>query len=85
MFVDIAKIRIKAGDGGNGAVSFRREKYVAAGGPDGGDGGRAEISFFRRIPICLPWRISGTKENIPLKTAKTAGAADATAKAPRTW
>ena len=40
MFVDKVKIRIKAGDGGNGAVSFHREKYVAAGGPDGGDGGR---------------------------------------------
>ena len=40
MFVDIAKIKIKAGNGGNGAVSFRREKYVNAGGPDGGDGGR---------------------------------------------
>lgn len=40
MFVDIAKIHLKAGDGGHGAVSFRREKYVAAGGPDGGDGGR---------------------------------------------
>ncbi len=40
MFVDKAKIRIKAGDGGDGAVSFHREKYVAAGGPDGGDGGR---------------------------------------------
>ena len=40
MFVDIAKIKIKAGDGGNGAVTFHREKYVAAGGPDGGDGGR---------------------------------------------
>lgn len=40
MFIDIAKIRIKAGRGGDGAVSFRREKYVAAGGPDGGDGGR---------------------------------------------
>jgi len=39
MFVDKVKIRIKAGDGGNGAVSFHREKYVAAGGPDGGDGG----------------------------------------------
>ena len=39
MFVDRAKIKIKAGDGGNGAVSFHREKYVAAGGPDGGDGG----------------------------------------------
>ena len=40
MFVDKAKIRIKAGDGGDGAVSFHREKYVAAGGPDGGDGGK---------------------------------------------
>lgn len=40
MFVDIAKIYLKAGDGGNGAVSFHREKYVAAGGPDGGDGGK---------------------------------------------
>ena len=40
MFVDQAKIYIKAGDGGDGAVSFHREKYVAAGCPDGGDGGK---------------------------------------------
>ena len=40
MFIDVAKITIKAGDGGNGKVSFHREKYVNAGGPDGGDGGR---------------------------------------------
>ena len=40
MFIDRARIYIKAGDGGNGAVSFRREKYVPAGGPDGGDGGK---------------------------------------------
>ena len=40
MFVDKATIQVKAGDGGNGAVSFHREKYVAAGGPDGGDGGK---------------------------------------------
>ncbi len=46
MFVDIAKIHLKAGDGGNGAVSFHREKYVAAGGPDGGDGGRGGNIIF---------------------------------------
>lgn len=40
MFVDKVKIRAKAGDGGNGCVSFRREKYVDRGGPDGGNGGR---------------------------------------------
>ena len=40
MLIDRAKIYVKAGDGGNGKVSFRREKYIAAGGPDGGDGGK---------------------------------------------
>src|SRR3989454_7854371 len=40
MFIDRAKIFIKAGDGGAGALSFRREKYVPRGGPDGGSGGR---------------------------------------------
>ena len=39
-FVDTARITVRAGNGGNGVVSFHREKYVAAGGPDGGDGGR---------------------------------------------
>ena len=47
MFVDIAKIIIKAGKGGNGAVAFHREKYVASGGPDGGDGGRGGNIIFR--------------------------------------
>ena len=47
MFVDKAKILIKAGNGGNGAVSFHREKYVAAGGPDGGDGGRGGDIVFQ--------------------------------------
>jgi GTPase len=39
MFVDKAELKVKAGDGGNGVVSFRHEKYVDKGGPDGGDGG----------------------------------------------
>ncbi len=47
MFVDIATIHLKAGNGGNGAVSFHREKYVAAGGPDGGDGGRGGSIIFK--------------------------------------
>jgi GTPase len=39
MFIDKVKILVKAGDGGNGCLSFRREKYVPKGGPDGGNGG----------------------------------------------
>lgn len=45
-FVDEATIKVKAGDGGNGAVSFRREKYVEFGGPDGGDGGNGGSIYF---------------------------------------
>ncbi|MBE6535590.1 MAG: GTPase ObgE [Ruminococcaceae bacterium] len=47
MFVDNVKIYIKAGDGGNGAIAFHREKYVAQGGPDGGDGGHGGNVVFR--------------------------------------
>ncbi len=47
MLIDKAKIYIKAGNGGNGAIAFHREKYVAAGGPDGGDGGRGGNVVFR--------------------------------------
>ena len=47
MFIDNIKIYVKAGDGGNGAVSFHREKYVSAGGPDGGDGGKGGNIVFK--------------------------------------
>jgi GTPase len=46
MFIDEAKITVKAGDGGNGCMSFRREKYIPRGGPDGGDGGRGGDVYF---------------------------------------
>ncbi len=47
MFIDNIKIYLKAGDGGNGAITFHREKYVAQGGPDGGDGGRGGNVVFK--------------------------------------
>jgi GTP-binding protein len=50
MFTDYAKIYASAGKGGNGAVSFRREKYIAAGGPDGGDGGKGGDIYFEVNP-----------------------------------
>ena len=50
LFIDTARIYIKAGDGGNGIISFRREKYVAYGGPDGGDGGKGGDVIFIADP-----------------------------------
>ncbi len=47
MFIDYAKIIIGSGKGGNGAITFRREKYIANGGPDGGDGGKGGSVYFR--------------------------------------
>ncbi|SNX55162.1 GTPase ObgE [Thermoanaerobacterium sp. RBIITD] len=50
MFIDTAKIYIRSGNGGNGVISFRREKYVAYGGPDGGDGGKGGDVIFIADP-----------------------------------
>jgi GTPase len=50
MFVDYAKVHLKAGDGGDGCISFRREKYVPRGGPNGGDGGRGGDIFLVADP-----------------------------------
>ena len=53
-FVDKARIFIKAGDGGDGCSSFHREKYVAQGGPDGGDGGRGGSIVFLAWTSAFP-------------------------------
>ena len=62
-FIDEAKIEVIAGDGGNGAASFRREKFVPFGGPDGGDGGRGGSVFAvadRNINTLVDYRYAKT-------------------------
>ena len=71
MFVDKAVIKIKAGDGGDGAVSFHREKYVAAGGPDGGDGGKGGDVVFVVDDSMSPSSTSAIKGNLPQNVVRT--------------
>ena len=56
-FVDYVKIHCKSGNGGAGSAHMRREKFVAFGGPDGGDGGRGGILFWRGMNRCGPFFI----------------------------
>ncbi len=91
MFVDSAKIYVKAGDGGDGAVSFHREKYVAAGGPDGGDGGKGGDIVFQvdnnlssLIDFTYKRKYVAQKgENGSAKNSSGRGAADVVIKVPR--
>ncbi len=91
MFVDKAKIHIEAGRGGDGAVSFHREKYVAAGGPDGGDGGKggdvifvADDSFSSLISFRYQRKyIAGNGENGAAKRCTGKSAPDLVIKVPR--
>ncbi len=76
MFVDKAHIKIKAGDGGDGAVAFHREKYVAAGGPDGGDGGKGgDIVFLsrRKAPTAFSRISPTTSRTSSQRAARAAG------------
>lgn len=91
MFIDIAKIYIKSGDGGNGAVAFHREKYVAAGGPDGGDGGKGGSIIFEadsNMNTLMDFRykrkyVAGSGENGGKNKCSGANADDLIIKVPR--
>jgi len=54
-FVDEVSIRVKAGDGGNGCMSFRREKFIENGGPNGGDGGDGGSIYMMADETSTPW------------------------------
>jgi GTPase involved in cell partitioning and DNA repair len=73
-FVDEVIIRVEAGDGGDGCVSFRREKYIPFGGPDGGDGGDGGSIFLRADAELNTWPITVLPGGFAPSAARTAGA-----------
>lgn len=91
MFVDVAKIKVCAGKGGDGAVSFHREKYVAAGGPDGGDGGNGGDIIFvvdDNLSTLIDFRykrkyVAGNGDNGSTKNMKGKSGNDLVIKVPR--
>ena len=70
MFVDRAKIFIRSGKGGDGAVTFRREPYVPEGGPDGGDGGKGGDVVFMADSSLRTLMDLDIRENTKLKTVR---------------
>ena len=70
MFIDKARIFVKSGNGGNGAVSFRREKYVPAGGPDGGDGGEREGEVSHGGAVCAAARVAAEGGGVVVRGAR---------------
>ena len=84
-FIDIATIWLHAGKGGDGAVSFHREKFVAAGGPDGGDGGRGgDIIFVADDHLSTLMDFRYKRKYVAPRAARAAQAC-ATAKMPKIW
>lgn len=91
MFIDVAKIKIVSGKGGDGKVGFHREKYVAAGGPDGGDGGRGGSVVFKvddNLSTLLDFRykkkyVAAAGENGMSKRMKGKDGADLVIRVPR--
>lgn len=90
MFIDIADIFLKSGDGGDGAISFRREKYISHGGPDGGDGGKGGNVVFQvdsSMTTLLPFKykrkfVAADGERGGAKKCYGAGGADLVVKVP---
>lgn len=80
MFIDKIEIYVKAGNGGNGVVSFRREKYVANGGPDGGDGGNGGNIIFQIDEGANTLLAFRYKRNLPPSTVATEKVENATVK-----